>query len=350
MGTHPIFESDFDCLTDANRPLTLLFKLLHCSPEFEIMVRGQVKSEWKANYFGKVRKLMGEFDKVFVCDADNVTSKQFQDIRQGMRGRGEVLMGKNTMMKRAIRDMVSEKPELEKLVPLIKKNVGFVLTNGDLKEIRDLVETFTVPAAARSGSIAPVSVTVPPCNTGLGPEKTSFFQALAIPTKISRGAIEITSPVKLLEVGDKVSESAATLLNMLKISPFTYGLDILSIYDAGSVFDPAILDITEEDIRGRFLAGVQNIAAVSLAIGYPTVASVPHSVANGFRNLMAVAAATDIEFAQVAQMKAFLADPSAFAVVAAPAESAEEKKEEAAAAASESDEESDDDMGFGLFD
>merc|ERR1711992_44522 len=279
------------------------------------MVRGSVRREWKADYFKKVHKLMGEFNKVFVCDADNVTSKQFQDIRQGMRGRGEVLMGKNTMMKRAIRDMVSEKPELEKLVPLIKKNVGFVLTNGDLKEIRDLVETFTVPAAARSGAIAPVEVTVPPQNTGLGPEKTSFFQALSIPTKILRGAIEITSPVKLLEVGDKVSESAATLLNMLKISPFTYGLDILSVFDNGSVFNPAILDIDEEDIRSRFMSGVQNVAAVSLAIGYPTVASVPHSIANGFRNIMAVAAATDIEFAQVAQMKAFLADPSAFAAV-----------------------------------
>lgn len=314
------------------------------------MVRGRVRSEWKADYFGKVRRLLNEYEKIFICDADNVTSKQFQDIRQGMRGRGEVLMGKNTMMKRAIRDMINEKPELERLVPLVKKNIGFVLTNGDLKEIRDLVMTFTVPAAARSGSIAPVPVTVPPQNTGLGPEKTSFFQALSIPTKISRGAIEITSPVKLLEIGDKVTESAAMLLNMLKISPFTYGLDILTIYDAGAVFDPAILDITEDDIRGRFMAGVQNIAAVSLAIGYPTVASAPHTIANGFRNLMAVAAATDIEFPQVAQMKAFLADPSAFAVVAAPTAGAEEKKEEAAAAASESEEESDDDMGFGLFD
>merc|ERR1712083_162645 len=349
MGTHPIFESDFDCLTDANRPLTLLFKLLHCSPEFEIMVRGQVKSEWKASYFCKVRKLMGEFDKVFVCDADNVTSKQFQDIRQGMRGRGEVLMGKNTMMKRAIRDMVSEKPELEKLLPLIRQNVGFVMSNGDLKEIRDLVETFTVPAAARSGAIAPVEVTVPPQNTGLGPEKTSFFQALSIPTKIARGSIEITSPVKLLEVGDKVSESAAMLLNMLKISPFTYGLDIINVYDSGSVFDPAILDITEDDIRGRFMSGVQNVASVSLAIGYPTVASVPHSIANAFKNIMAVAAATDIEFAQVAQMKAFLADPSAFAVAAPVAGGAVEEKQEEAAAA-ESEEESDEDMGFGLFD
>jgi len=316
------------------------------------MVRGKVRSEWKASYFNKVHRLLGEYEKIFICDADNVTSKQFQDIRQGMRGRGEVLMGKNTMMKRAIRDMVADKPELERLLPLIKKNVGFVLTNGELTEIRDLVLTFKVPAAARSGSVAPVAVTVPPQNTGLGPEKTSFFQALAIPTKISRGSIEITSPVKLLEEGDRVSESAAMLLNMLKISPFTYGLDIVTIYDAGSVFDPCILDITQDDIRARFMAGVQNVAACSLAIGYPTVASVPHSIANGFKNLMAVAAATDIEFPQVAQMKAFLADPSAFAAAAPVAEAADasEAKEEAAKAES-SEEESDDDMfGGGLFD
>lgn len=294
---------------------------------------------------------MNTYDKVFICDADNVTSKQFQSIREGMRGRGDVLMGKNTMMKRAIKDLIAEKPEVERLIPLIKKNVGFVMTNGDLKEIRDLILTYKVPAGARSGAVAPVDVTVQPMNTGMGPEKTSFFQALAIPTKISRGTIEITSPVKLVTEGEKVTESAAMLLNMLKISPFTYGLDILSIYDNGTVFDPAILDITQDDIRSRFMSGVQNIAAVSLAIGYPTVASVPHSLANSFKNLMAIAAATKIEFPQVAQLKAYLADPSAFAVAAptAAATTADAPKEEAAKA--ESSEESDDDMfGGGLFD
>ena len=43
------------------------------------------------------------FDKIFICDADNVTSKQFQEIRCGMRGHGDVLMGKNTMMKKTIK-------------------------------------------------------------------------------------------------------------------------------------------------------------------------------------------------------------------------------------------------------
>jgi len=313
------------------------------------MVRGRNRREWKADYFKKVHSLLTEYDRIFICDANNVTSKQFQDIRQGMRGRGEVLMGKNTMMKRAMRELVGDKPELDKLIALIRGNVGLVLTNGDMKEIRDLVTTFTVPAAARSGSIAPVPVIVPAQNTGLGPEKTSFFQALAIPTKIARGAIEITSNVPLLAVGDKVSESAAMLLNMLKISPFTYGLDILQCYDSGSVFNPSILDITEEDIRGKFMSGVVNVACVSLAIGYPTVASAPHSIANGFKNLMAVAAVTDIEFPQVAHLKAYLADPSAFAVAAAPVAAAAE----AAPAKEEVKEESeseDDDMGFGLFD
>ena len=128
-----------------------------------------------------------QYEKIFICDADNVTSKQFQAIRVGMRGRGNVLMGKNTMMKKAIKELIPVKPELEKLLPLIKKNIGFVLTNGDFKEIRELIISFKVPANARAGAISPIEVIVPPTNTGLGPEKTAFFQALAIPTKITRG-------------------------------------------------------------------------------------------------------------------------------------------------------------------
>lgn len=309
------------------------------------MVKGD-RQAWKAAYFEKAQGMLSKYEKIFVCDADNVTSKQFQEIRTGMRGHGDVLMGKNTMMKKAIKDVASQNPSLEKLVPLIKQNVGFVVTNGDLKEIRDLIQSFKVPAMARAGAISPIDVTVPAQTTALGPEKTSFFQALSIPTKITRGMIEITSNVPLLHVGDKVGSSEATLLQMLNIKPFEYGFDILHVYDSGSVFSPAILDITEDDLRAKFCAGVANIAAVSLQIGYPTLASVPHSIANGFKNLMAVAAVTDIEFKEVEQLKAYLADPSAFAV-AAPVEAAVE--EAAPAAAVEEEESSDDDMGFDMF-
>ncbi len=78
------------------------------------------------------------------------------------------------------------------------------------------------------------------------------------------------------------------------------------------------MDIKPEDLRAKFVEGVKNIAAISLQIGYPTVASVPHSIANGFKNLLAIAAVTDIEFEQAKNLKEYLKDPSKFAAAAAP--------------------------------
>ncbi|CAO2616882.1 60S acidic ribosomal protein P0 [Lemmus lemmus] len=143
-------------------------------------------------------------------------------------------------------------------------------------KIRDVLLANKVPAAARAGAIAPCEVTVPAQNTGLGPEKTSFFQALGITTKISRGTIEILSDVQLIKTGDKVGASEATLLNMLNTSPFSLGLIIQQVFDNGSIYNPEVIDITEQALHSRFLEGVRNVASVCLQIGYPTVASVPH--------------------------------------------------------------------------
>merc|ERR1711879_1066488 len=285
------------------------------------MVR-EDKSTWKANYFTKIIQLLDEYPKCFLVEADNVGSKQMQQIRIALRGHAVVLMGKNTMMRKAIRGHLQNNPQLELLLPHIKGNIGFVFTKEDLVTIRDMVLANKVKAPARAGAIAPLDVQIPAQNTGLGPEKTSFFQALNIPTKITKGTIEIIQNVDLIKTGDKVGMSESTLLTMLGIMPFSYGLVVKKVYDAGSIFDPTILDITDDDLKKSIMTAARNVAAISLSIGYPTIASVPHSIVNGMKKCMAIAAAT-----------------AAGAGGAAPAEEA--KKEESA-------EESDDDMGFGL--
>jgi len=85
-------------------------------------------------------------------------------------------------------------------MPHIRGNVGFVFTRSDLVEIRDKLLENKVRAPARPGAIAPCPVVIPAQNTGLGPEKTSFFQALSIPTKISKGTIEIIVSRKILTI------------------------------------------------------------------------------------------------------------------------------------------------------
>ncbi|KAI7877618.1 hypothetical protein K492DRAFT_150366 [Lichtheimia hyalospora FSU 10163] len=305
------------------------------------------KRESKELYFEKLKNYLDTYKTVFVVNVDNVGSNQMHQIRHSLRGEAVVLMGKNTMVRRAMKGFIVERPELEKLLVHVRGNVGFVFTNGDLKEIREKIIENRVAAPARAGAYAPKDVFVPAGNTGMEPGKTSFFQALGIPTKISRGTIEIVSDVKVVTGGERVGASEASLLNMLNISPFTYGLSITQVFDDGTVFSPEVLDVEESTLVANLVAVLRDVASISLAVGYPTAAAVPHSIINGYKNLLAVSVATDYTFEGSEKIKEFLENPDAFVVAAAPVAGGEEKKEEAK---EEEAEESDEDMGFGLFD
>lgn len=237
-------------------------------------------------------------------------------IRQALRGKGVVLMGKNTMVRRAIRTILPEFPQFEKLMPFVKGNVGFVFTSGDLKDVREIIIANKVAAPARAGAFAPNDVYVPAGNTGMEPGKTSFFQALGIPTKIARGTIEIVSDVQVVAAGSKVGPSEATLLNMLNISPFTYGMTVVQVYDNGAVFPSSILDIEEKTLVDQFVSGIKTVAAISLATGIPTIASVMHSLVNSYKNILNLSLATDYEFegsAKVSRISFFLPSLALFA-------------------------------------
>jgi len=312
------------------------------------------KSGTKAVYFDKLKGLLDDYKSIFIVTVDNVSSQQMHEIRQSLRGKAVVLMGKNTMVRRAIKGFVGDFPEYERLLPHVKGNVGFIFTNEDLKETREKILANKVAAPARAGAVAPLDVFIPAGNTGMEPGKTSFFQALGVPTKIARGTIEITTDLKLVEAGSKVGASEATLLNMLNISPFTYGMKITQIYEDGQAFSPDVLDIEESQLLKVFNSAIATITTISLAANYPTLPSVIHSLINGYKRVLAVAVETDYSWEGIAELKDRIANPDAYASAApeaaaeeaAPETAAEEEKEE-----EKSEKEESEDEGFGgLFD
>ena len=79
-------------------------------------------------------------------------------------------------------------------------------------------------------------------------------------------------------------------------TPFFYGLETKMVYDNGNVYDVAVLDITDAQIAEKFGAGLKNIAPSPLAANYPTLAAVPHSIINGYKNILAISVGTDYTF------------------------------------------------------
>lgn len=321
------------------------------------MAGGLSKADKKKKYFEKLAGLLSQYKKVLVVTGDNVGSFHFQQIRHALVGLAVIVMGKNTLMRKVIRKLIEENPELENLLPHIKGNIGLVLTNKDLNEVRKKLVENRKPAAAKVGAIAPCDVIIEAGPTGMEPTQTSFLQALNIASKINKGQVEIVSDVHLIKVGQKVGSSEATLLQKLNITPFSYGLEVKIVYDHGAIYDQKILDLTDADILKKFTGAVARLTAVSLALGYPTLASVPHSIIRGYKNVVAVSLATEYTFKGTEKLKEYLKNPSAFAVAApvAAAPAAAAKEEKAAPKKEEKKpepppEEEDDDMGFGLFD
>lgn len=281
------------------------------------------------------------------------SSDKYVVTQQALRENSTVLMGKNTLIRRCIRAYIERtgNEQWSVLLDHLVGNVGLIFTQGDLNDVREKISEFKVGAPARVGLVAPNDVTIYAGNTGMDPSQTSFFQALNIPTKINKGTVEIVSDVHLIHTGDKVGASQATLLSKLGVKPFTYGLVIQQVYDNGSLYDPKVLDITDEDLSDYVTAAVRNVAAACLELNYPTTISAPHSLINGYKNLLAIAVETDYTFPLAEKVKAYLADPSAFAAAAPAAGAGDAATETAAeAAAPEPEEEEDEDMGFSLFD
>jgi len=312
-----------------------------------------VKSK-KPAYFSKLVNLLETCPKALIVSVDFVGSKQMQEIRMALRGKATVLMGKNTMIRTCLRNHHEVNPSLglDNLLTAVNGNIGFIFCHGDMDEIRKVCTENKVDAAAKAGVLAPVDVELPMGPTGLDPSSTNFFQVLNIPTKIVKGAIELTSAVKVCNAGQKVSASQAVLLAKMGIKPFSYGMKVVSVYDQGSVFDAAVLDITDDDIVTQFMGAVANVAALSREIGIPTEASLPHAVSNGLKNMAALCADIDVTFPEIQALKDYLADPSAFAsaaAAAAPAAAAGGSAAPAAAAAPVQEEEEEEDMDFDLF-
>jgi len=261
------------------------------------------KNPRKLRIGAKFCDLMEKYTKVISFSMNLVGSRQLAMIRQKLRGRAEFLFGKNTMLRKVLREKcaqdMEDQPEkakkLLKLLALIEGNVGLLFHNQDIKAIRDEVEGETLPCAAKVGIDAPCDVTVTAGPTGCDPTQTAFFQLLDIPTKINRGQVEIVSDVVIIRRGDKVEASQASLCAKLNITPFAFGPEGRHVYDDGDVYSCEVLDITDDMIESGFTNALRKASALCMGAGVPNALTVPHYVYKAWQTIAKLMLGTETE-------------------------------------------------------
>ena len=65
-------------------------------------------SKRKRKYAAKLKLLLNEYNNCLIIIVDNIPNKQISEMRKKLHGRARFLFGKNTLIRKIIRDHIKE--------------------------------------------------------------------------------------------------------------------------------------------------------------------------------------------------------------------------------------------------
>nr|UXY88096.1 60S acidic ribosomal protein P0 [Cryptomonas curvata] len=256
----------------------------------------QNKLKIKSQYYEKLNYLFSKYNRILLVDITNVGSSQIQKCRKALSSNSVMVIGKNTLIRKVLRQHIKNKENIELFSSFISGNVGLIFSETEPFLIREILKANKVPASAKPGQISQCDVIIPSGQTDLPPEGTCFFQALNIQTKIQKGQIEIISPINLLAKGQLIGNSESVLLQKLNITPFSYELKIKQIFDFNTVYDTSVLDIKPESILEIINSKIYEFGLISTSINYPTYNYLKNSIKKTVSSLCGLAKMLDYKF------------------------------------------------------
>lgn len=272
----------------------------------------------KRDIVNRLCECFSNYKQIIVVTLDNVSTNQIHKAREILRvskNKGEMIIGKNTLIKKALTFMTTDadptssnyedhkqwtkNEKLLALEPFMVLNIGLVFSDDPYLELKDLIEAETISMPARTGVLAPCTVTVPIGSTGIDVGKIDIFHKLNISCKTVKQAIEVTKEAKIITKGSKVTEGATRMCKLLNIIPFEYRLEFKYIYLDGVMIDQEIIEMPMSAILDKMKTYAGFLTALSLEANIPNALSVPQFIANGFKSCLAIGSETGYNFKQL---------------------------------------------------
>ena len=217
----------------------------------------------------KLSELIKKYRAVGIVSMKAMPAKQLQSIRKDLKGKGIIRAAKNNMIARAL-DAV-DNPNIDKLKEKLKGPCALLLTNENAFKLARYLDKMKIPTAAKKGDIPSkdIVITKGPTEHPPGPA-ISTLQKVGLKTSVVDGKINIMEDKVVCKAGQEITEDMVNVFSLLKMEPMEIGLDIISVWEDGTVYDKDILTIDEEEYLNKITTACQQAFNLSMNIGYPT--------------------------------------------------------------------------------
>ena len=248
----------------------------------------------KTEVLDKLVALAKKHNVIAVADLEKVRSFQIQEIRKKLRGRVEILVAKNTLVKKAGELLEKERTNVAKFSEALTGSRVLLFTNMNPYELIILLNKNKVRVPAKVGDIATGEIVVPAGNTGLAPGPViSEFGEAKVPTKIESGSIWVVRDTIVARKGDTISSKLVAVLSKLGIKPLEAGLSLVQAYDAGLVLTREDLAFDLEEFGKNIQQAAQEAKGVAVEAGIVLPETAPLIIGKAHRQALALSIQAD---------------------------------------------------------
>lgn len=226
-------------------------------------------SQKKVETVKEVSGLVEKYPVVGILNMHKLPARQLHGIKEKMKGKAKIRMLKKKLLERVLKE--TKRGGISNLEAYLREQPAFLFSDANPFELARMLSASKSKASAKPGDIAPSDIMVPagPTSLAAGPA-ISELQKAGIPAGVEAGKVAVKKDTIVVKAGQEIKKEVADALAKLGIEPMEIGLDLLAVWDNGTIYEKSILFVPQEkyldDLKAGFVYGLN----LSVKLNYYT--------------------------------------------------------------------------------
>ena len=194
------------------------------------------------------KKYVKDYPIIGVVNVENLPTAQLNTMRRSLRDEDVVIkLTKKRLLRIVLSEMDASKKGVSSLTAQMKGMPALIFAKGNSFKLYKKIQSKKSSAPAKAGQHAPRDITVSAGPTPFAPGPViSELAQLKIKAGIENGKVVIKQDCVVVKEGDVISAPLASMLARLSIFPMEIGLDVVALYENGTVYNRDILGVDEK--------------------------------------------------------------------------------------------------------
>ncbi len=219
---------------------------------------------------------------VAIADVTGVPSHLIQEVRKDTKNVAKMRVVKKRLLLRALEEAKKSLPNIEKIEEHVVGQVAVIVSDEDPFRLFKKFEAHVEHLPVKPGAVAESDIVIPKGVSGVPAPMIAEIKGAGIPSKVSRGFVEVTEEYVAVKAGEKVPVNIAKALALLDVRPIEARVKINAAWSEGMIFTRDVLNVSVEKVLADVAKAAS--AAMNLAVnaGYPTRKSMPMLIAKAY--------------------------------------------------------------------